>query len=358
VFNEGSLIWANYFENTGNFTTGPGFGSIELQSQTTRLTNGSFISGRGDILINTRELVVTNHALVAGRTLSLAATTLLTDGGGTNANTWSAGNGVNLTAQPNNGDLLSTTIFDNAGPGSEVPHVWAGQDRGCSIAGFANNGALGRLVLDGGFGSQWTFSPANGVNAIYVDCIEFRDFSTTTIINSDGNVEGIQIDPGMKIYYAQALATDGTVAERINGANGGRFCWVSDYTGLYSSTNIVYSDGTTNTFNAALVQSCNLDSDGDGLVNCIDPEPLLTSKSLDLSVVMTKTPAAGALVSWQSTPYSTNHVFYRDSMLTGSWQSLTNIVNPNAAYGRLSIFDPMAPNKTRYYKVQVDAKKP
>ena len=357
VSTEGNLIWANYFENSGTFNCGNGFGSVALQSQIAHLTNGGFISPRGDVSITTSELIVTNHALSAGRTLTLTVNNYLTDTGVSNANTWAAGRGVQLLAQPNNGDLLGTTIVDTLGNGVEGLHKWAGQDRSCSTDGFLNNAALGKLIMDGGVDSLFRFAPVGASSALYVDCIEFRDHTTTTIINGFGQVEGVQIDPGMKIYYAQALATDGSVAERINGANNGQFCWVSSYAGIYSSTNLIYQDGSTNTFNAALVQSCNLDSDGDGLVNCIDPEPILTSQTLALSVAPESAPTKGARLSWQSTPGSVNYVYYRTAH-GAAWQPLTNFVNPNPSFGRVSAFDPMATNATRYYRVRVDATQP
>src|SRR5258708_12257287 len=78
----------------------------------------------------------------------------------------------------------------------------------------------------------------------------------------------------MKSYYGHALYNGFSIAEKLTCKNGGGFCWVSNYnTGFYSSTNFVYPDGTTNQLNTALVQSCDIDSDGDGIVNCQDQCP-------------------------------------------------------------------------------------
>ena len=79
----------------------------------------------------------------------------------------------------------------------------------------------------------------------------------------------------MKVYYAQAYAGGVSVAEKIDGYEGGRLIWVKDYNcGFFSSTNVVFPDGSTNRVNAALAMSCNIDSDGDGQVNCVDPSPI------------------------------------------------------------------------------------
>src|SRR4029077_2887313 len=76
-------------------------------------------------------------------------------------------------------------------------------------------------------------------------------------------------------YFAQAYQQGVSIAEKLNGANDGGFQWVSNYNcGFFSSTNIVYPDGSTNRVNAALAASCNIDSDGDGTVNCLDLSPI------------------------------------------------------------------------------------
>jgi len=354
VTTEGSLIWADYFENSGLFTSGLGFGSIELESQVANLrTNGSFIAPNGDISITTGELIVTNHLLHAGRTLTLSVANLLTDTGVSNANSWAVGRGINLPRKPASGDLLGTTILNTAPPDAEVPHLWAADDRGCEPAGFLNNAALGRLILDGGDQSLFRFTAAGGGNALYVDYLEFRNF--TTNINGVGDIEGVQIDPGMKIYYAQAMAGGISVAERISGANAGRFCWVSDYAGIYSSTNVISQDGTTNTVNTALRQSANLDSDGDGIVNLDDPFPFFTAQDLALTVAVTNQPSPGALVSWRTIPYSTNAVYVKSAPMAAEWQLLTNFVSGGPISGRVSVFDPMMLNGARFYRVQVNA---
>jgi len=356
VKTEGSLIWANYFENTGQFGTGIGFGSISLQSMDTRLTNGSFVAINGDVTIATGSLTVTNHLLQAGRTLSLSATNLLTDTGASNANAWAVGKGFNIPVKPALGDLLGTTITDTAAPGAENLHTLAGQDRGTSTAGFENNAALGWLTLNGqNPNSLFTFRGAGVSNALYVDYLDLRNYATN--INLVGNVTEMNLDPNIVLYYAQAVAGGVSVAERINNANGGRLRWVASYAGIYSATNLVYPDGTTNAFNAALVQSHNIDSDGDGLVNAADPTPILRSQDLALNVVMTTVPPPGAVVSWRSVPGSTNTLFYRSSLTTPVWLPLTNVVTGPMATS-VSVFDPMAASGTRYYRVEVSVPQP
>ena len=356
VSSEGSLIWANYFENTGQFTTGLGQGSIALQSVDTRLTNGSFLAINGDVAIATGSLTVTNLLLQAGRTLTLSATNFITDTGSSNANSWAVGRGFSFPVVPATGDLLGTTISETAPPGVENFHSLAGADRGVSVSGFSNNLALGRLLLNGGnAASLFTFAGAGTSNALYVDYLGLVNAATN--INASGDLALLQIDPNLVIYYAQAVAGGISVAERINNANGGRLRWVPTYAGIYSSTNLVYPDGSTNTFNAALVQSQNLDSDGDGLVNAVDPTPIFRPQDVVLAVVITNQPSLGALISWPSVPGSTNTVFYKPAFSVASWLPLTNVVLGPFA-NSVRVFDPLSTNGSRCYRVQISVPKP
>jgi hypothetical protein len=283
VTTEGSLIWANYFENSGQFGTGIGFGSISLQSLDARLTNGGFVAIKGDISISSGSLSISNHVLQAGRTLTLSITNNLTDTGFSNANSWVVGRGFNLPVKPVTGDLLGTTITETAQPGIENTHLWAGQDRGADGAGYSNNVALGFVRLDGlSSDSLFSFTGAGSNNALYVDYLDLRNYATN--IDQQGNLTEVSVAGNMRIYYGQAVAGGISVAERLNHANGDRLRWVSDYSGINSGTNVVYPDGTTNRLNTALVLSQNEDSDGDGLPNSADPSPLLLVTTASLPV--------------------------------------------------------------------------
>jgi len=68
-----------------------------------------------------------------------------------------------------------------------------------------------------------------------------------------------------------------SIAEKLNGKNGGAFVWVPNYAGVYSSTNL---SGTL--YNAALVISPNIDSDGDDTVNRDDATPITPGTTFDV----------------------------------------------------------------------------
>lgn len=300
ISDSGSLIWASHFENYGTLQSV--MGDVQLQKCAgALLTNGAFLATNGLVAISAGGILVSNHTLVGGSGIYLNATNILSDGIPnlallpltnltstfiTNGNSWRGGGGFYLGNRPTTGDLLGTTVYLRAPANVEVPIVWAGEDRGTDVnsptrSGFLNNSAIGKLILDGeDADSTFTFRGASGPgvpNAIYVDCIELRN-NTSTNFDTDGNCVGMQVAPNMKVYFSQALANGISIAGKLNGLNGGGFIWLSNYNyGYFSSTNVVYPDGSTNRLNTALVQSCDLDSNGNGIVNCKDPAPLILS---------------------------------------------------------------------------------
>ncbi len=279
ITNNGSLIWANDFENSGLITAA--IGNIQLQqAQYALLTNGFLFAVNGSIALDSGTLFASNTLFQAGGGISLAATNVLSDGVSnlaliyqanpiyptnylnaviTNGNIWSAGNGgLSLLAKPAAGDLLGTTISVNATYNTSVPMLWAGADLGASSDGFLNNAALGRLILNGATNSVFAFSGvAPGGNAIYVDDLELEGF-TATASDPVGDFTGLSAS-NIKVYYAQARANGVEIAEKLNGRAAGGFIWVSNFNwGYFSSTNLLYPDGLLHKVNAALAASGDL----------------------------------------------------------------------------------------------------
>jgi len=154
--------------------------------------------------------------------------------------------------------------------------------------------------------------------------------------------------------------------EKLNYKNNGRLRWVSGYAGYFSSTNIVYTNIvgsvtniSTNTVNAALAQSNDIDSDGDGTNNLTDPTPFFVPGEVNFKLTVTNKPPLTALISWQSIPASTNYVYYKTNLLSVNWQVLTNFVSPAAVppVGGWPITniisDVVNPVSPRYYRVGV-----
>jgi hypothetical protein len=327
----GAIIYATNFESDGWFSNSVS-GSFILQSQTATLTNGLLYAG-GDVSIASGSLLASNVFLQANRSLTLAVTNLLTDTGVANANNWlvgsnSIGNGFSLPIRPAAGDLLGTTVTLFAPSNKKVVSTWAGGDYGISSAGYTNNVAIGHLVLDAQGATpntQLYFSGVGASNAIYVDRLELRDYAGYSYHDGSGNLPALAFNTNspnsnLVIYYADAVDTVyGDVSELINHKNNDHLRWVPTYAGYFSSTNLVYN-GATNTFNVALAESKNIDSDGDGTANYYDLTPFFVK-----SMVNPKITVNGSIisVSWNTVPLATNFVFYSTNL--SDHKSFTNI---------------------------------
>ena len=372
VTNFGSTIFSTYFQNSGTFLANGG--AIQLrQTQTAILTNGAFLAPgtAGAILIQGGSLLVSNHVLLAGQALTLNLTDYLDDGSlsagadtVTNKNIWYAGYGINLPVLPSQSSLLATTIT-NVGPaGAIVYNTWAAQDRGPVPAGYATNAAVGQLILDGlDNRTVFWFQGANGSNALYVDLLQLMD-ATATNFDGAGNFAGVYLQPNLTVYYGGAVWNGKDISEQINGrygiggTSGGRFLWVSNYnTGFFSSTNVTYTDGTVHRLNRALVTSCDIDSNGNGVPNCMDadPVPVFSSSMLALKAVYTNGPARAVVVSWNTVPLASNFLYSCSSPLgaTNQWQLVTNFLSGTTVGPRVTVTDMLKTNTVRYYRVRV-----
>ncbi|MGD0259140.1 MAG: hypothetical protein ABSD29_04870 [Verrucomicrobiota bacterium] len=393
VTNFGCSIFTAYFQNGGVFlATG---GAIQLlQAQTAILTNGAFLAPGtpGAITIQGGSLLVSNHVLQAGAALTLSVTNYLDDGSLTNSvetitnkNIWNAGNGMNLPILPPQASLLATTITNTAAPSVNTINQWAGRDYGCQPGGFVNNAALGRLILDGKTNtSQFTFLRAGLTNALYVDLLEFQDATVNFVSGSlPGTLDfvGVNLATNFTIYYGDAIVNSNSIAELLNGCygvadtNGGRFRWVSNYnTGFFSSTNVVYTDGSVHQLNRALVYSCDINSNGqpypptDGFnaANCSgpgpiilkpDPVPALTPSTLVLTVGFTNHPARSVVLSWDTLPLASNYLYSSSSLLQPgtNWQLVTNFLSDATIGGRANVTYPISTNGALYYRVGVQS---
>jgi hypothetical protein len=280
--------------------------------------------------------------------------------------------GMRILRRPDTaGDFLSSSVLVQGGIITESLLIWAGLDRGPVVEGFSDNLALGRLTLDGGtgaggIGNFFHFAGATNGSAIYVDYLELLNHATNFNF-------ALGVDPNFTIYFADSNVP----AEKLDETSGGRVRWVSQFIGPQSSTNILYPNGVTYTFNAGLVRSRDIDSDGDGVVNALDCTPLpvpdfdstqpcppapapakvaaISTQNISLTIAL----GAGGrdvVLQWDAAANSGNTVEFSDSLGGGSWQSLTNFIN-GPANARVTVKDAVgAP--LRVYRVRVDAGKP
>lgn len=332
------VVQASNLVNSGTFVaTSGGFDIVA----TNALLDDSFWIGRSDLRINAANLDVTNSMISVGGTLVLNVTNRLSDGGPTANNYWEMANGFSLDQRPQSGDLLGTRIYSWAYFNSLVSHVWSGENRGVSPAGFSNNAALGSLVLVGGEYSLFHFAGAGTNDALYVDYLEFVDYAT--------NIQtALAVETNLTIYFANANISP----DKLNGALRGRLKWVYNYTGANSTTNILV-DGRLVPMNTALMQSAYSDLDADGIPNKVDTTPLLSGSSLDLQVEYVRLPMLAAQISWYAIKGSTSYVEYRTSLVGGNWVTLTALLQ-GPTNGRLTVVDPVRDGQQRYYRVRVE----
>ena len=356
VTNQAMSVSALNFTNNGGINTGSG--TFGLQSSSANFVNGYTLAG-SDVAINGTNLFLAGEFINAGRALNLLGVQSVSDGetnlvanGLTNGNVWVVGalgiggadSGFNASFNPLSGDLLGTTVTNIAPGGKNIVNTWAGVNRGISVAGYSNNLAVGHLVLDslvsGSRNGTFTFNGAGGAgvtNAIYVDCLELRDYATNRDVGY--NPTALKFATNFVIYYAQAYINGLSVAEKINHkgidvngvSNSDHLRWVPSYAGYYSYTNLVYPDGTTNVVNLALAQSTDISSGGNlSSGNAGNPTQIFVPSQIGLSITLTNKTTRRLAFTIPAT--ATNYfVQYKTNLLTSAWTLLTNSSVNNAA---------------------------
>jgi hypothetical protein len=344
----GSYVFANDVQSGGNFNAGTGLFSV--QAQTAALTNG-IITTPQTFASTSSSLIIGGNTITVGRSLTLTATNLLTDTGVTNGNIWTIGasnsgsssyNGLVLPLLPAAGDLLGTTVTNIAVSGTKVTDIWSGHDYGATPAGYSNNAALGQLILDvkaynnskNGFIFKGTATDGS-TNALYVDRLTLLDFANYTNRLNFTNLALI-FSNNLVIYYAQAINADGQdISEKLNTFNNNHLRWVPSYAGYFSSTNLVYPLGVTNTVNTALANSGVIDSDGDGNFNNADATPFFVPALVNFTEALTNLPPRSIRLQWETIPNGTNYIYYTTNLAAPVWLPLTNFNNyyygPNLA---------------------------
>ncbi len=350
---QGSQIYANYFEDGGFINNGQG--SFTLNAGTAIFTNAEVltISGfspffffttnifiqnggfNGNETITADTLVISNTIMEAGGGFIFNVTNLLTDTGVTNNNfLFSDGGsltGLNLVRKPVAGDLLGTTVeLITPSPNKAVKNIWSGLDYGVSVDGYSNNAAIGQLILDViTANSSLNFSGIGASNAMYVDRLVLEDYASYTNGLGTAQIPTLTFNTNLIIYYADAVASGEDVSYQLNNSNHGHLRWVPQYAGFFSSTNVVFANGSTNAINIGLLSSPFLDSNGNGIPNANDPNPLFVPSQVNFKFSLTNLPPLMAVLTWDSIPSATNTILYTTNMTDQmDWSVVTNFVSP------------------------------
>lgn len=200
----------------------------------TGMLNGASIFSSRDVNFTANVLQLDQAFISAQNALNFNVSGSLSDGGPASFNSLYCQNGFNLWTKPATGDLLGTAISTVAYYGAaEVDHYWAGVNYGNSTAGYANNVAIGTLLL----------VPDGSTNAFFEPL--FRFFGTAGTVDGNGlyvsNLDlsmltdyanEIEIDPSLDIYYMSASLNGTNGAEQfLDGQFNNHLHWVQGLVG-------------------------------------------------------------------------------------------------------------------------------
>jgi hypothetical protein len=345
---------------------------------------GARLTSRSSLDIRARNLIASNSVIDAGRLVVAVTNNLLADDRQA-PNVWITSGGLEFTERPTNSGLMAVTLHSKAAfPFQQNTHFWPARDRGPVNTGFSNNLALGHLVLDGAEDAVFRFGGTRPNRALYVDYLELANYATNYV----GPNRSLRVDTNLVIYFANASVP----AAKLTNAYPGRVQWISSFTGPLSTTNITClcsnADGTFTAtiyaMNIALATSKDLDTDGDNLVNAIDPDPLnrcrcpagflvpaqhvvrqfdpaqgaagLGRALADLQLQILLLPAeatapAQVELSWDAPAGAHSILEYRGDLTLNNWQVMTNYpAGPSPR--RLTVTDTLSKTGQRFYRVR------
>lgn len=338
-------IRSDYFENSGRISAD---GAFALVGRLGKFQSGRLSAG-GDVTVAVDDLKLNQFTNQVSGSLILSVTNSLADSGWAAGNLLVPANGLILQRKPKYGDLLGTAVQSTAPRFAWIEHYWAAEDRGAAVDGFTNNVALGSLLLSAGQGGFQQFHGLNtqGRYALYVDYLELQGYALEAYRN--GNLESvIEVDPNVTIYFAYAPAS--TPVEELDGALGGRLRWVRDFAGPNSSVDVLLPSGRTVRVNRGLRESITIDSDGDGLANGYDPDPL---SEPEVQAIVGAAPASKTTIQWMAAPQTTYAVEMTTDLASGEWTVIATLANPEGVARVMQAEDALPEGvSSRYYRVR------
>jgi len=339
VFSLGITIHSSYLEHKGTLSTAYS-SAITLTADDTKV-DGGVINSDGDINLTTGTLKLRGAALIGNGIATLSIPGRVSDAGSANQSRISTKQGIYLSTKPASGDLLGTTIEATAQPQSSYPIVWAGEDKGATAAGYVDNVAIGRLYLQVGDGGSITFSGPSGSGkyALYVDKINLDP----ALLES--GVDSLIFDDNFTLYFADANVP----VEQVDGLANGHIRWVGAFAGPNSGVKVALQTGQSIFINRNLLNSPNIDSNGNGIVNALDPAPFDVPP---VTVTVTQAPKLFSTLSWAAAAKAVYSVDYTQSLKPVKWVSLGSVTNTLSVPTTLSFRDTAGSSgATRYYRV-------
>lgn len=329
----------------------------------TAILQGSFHTVGGGAYYYGQDYKLRNHRVVADRGLFINATNSFADAGAGSNNSFELLDGFHLIRKPLHGDLLGTLIQTRAPRFVSVAHTWAAEDRGASAAGFTDNMAIGRLRLESlPAGELRLGPPVDGLGVpvpgnfgLYVDYLEF---STNLVAGGPTVAEDpeayLVIEPGLTVYFAASNLS----AEDLDGRFNGRLRWVREFAGPGSGVDVALRTGRTIRVNIGLVDSRQIDSDGDGLVNAFDIYPFDDVLITDFEI--TSVNPYQTRISWRAAARTEYFVERTADLKAADWSVIATVANPLPDVQILTVTDVINQNSgaagggQQYYRVRYE----
>lgn len=339
ILSLGINVRSSYIEEDGTLTTAYS-AAVSLAADDTKF-DGGLINSDGDINITSGTLKLRNAGLVGNGIATLNIPGRVSDAGSSAQSRISTKQGVTLLSKPASGDLLGTTIEATTQPQSSYPIVWAGQDKGANAAGYTDNAAVGRLYLQVADGGAITFSGPGGTGpyALYVDRLTLDPGMVAA------GVDALIFDDNFTLYFADANVP----VEQLDGQANGHIRWVSQFAGPNSGVKVALQTGQAIYVNRNLLNSPSIDSNGNGIVNALDPAPFDVPP---VTVKVTSSPKLLSTLTWVGAAKAVYSIEYSKSLKPVKWVSLGSVTNTLSVPATLTFRDTGGSSgDPRYYRV-------
>jgi hypothetical protein len=320
-------------------------GQATVQAETLNLTGGE-VSAAFEVTLAAAKAALSGGIISSGGEVIIDVSEELTDGGAADATTISSVYGIRILQKPPIADLSGVTVSTVVTNFGEAIHVWPGEDKGATRAGFENNLALKALVLSNSPLCTLTFRGTGAANALYVEKLDIADESLADLENV------LNIEPSLTIYYAST--SDNVPPEVLDGfitLGGGKLVYVREG-GPGDEDRLVpvtLGDGRSATVPFRLRNSATVDSDNDGIPNALDLTPF---DSVKVSQVKVSAGGNAVEILWNGLPGARYEVQASADLGATPWQTISTLQNSTASPQVLKADDPLAAGNTaRIYRV-------
>lgn len=335
-YNQGTIISGTASVGLTNVDIFPSLGPIQIEAGFIEMDGGTIESG-GNLWLTSQELKMRNTTNVATRALVLDVTESVNDtGAGENVEfeTWQ---GIRLVRKPARGAMLGTTVRLQAQQFQSVTSEWAGEDRGAVAAGYQDNAALGRLVIEPAAQATLELKGTGARNGMYVDYIEIDPSTQEDLENA------LTIDPSLTVYFADANMD----YEMLTNAFPGRLVWVREFVGPFSQVEVLLNSGRTVMVNRGVRESPRIDSDADGIANKWDISPFDGVEITDLRLDGSK-----LFLTWRAAAQTSYRIEAASSFPAEDWTLVREYDHAADDVAEVTIEDVMpADSQERYYRV-------